>query len=523
MGLIVAHEKKTAIELLRRIKRGHAAMPSTVTVGDYTFPTKPKLYRDNDNELIFCWDYDKESPTEFSTITAATAKGEWSVGRGFTFHHILFSEAGMPEYHNGEVFNAAMQCLPTTGEAWMESSPKGAAGPMYRYFKDALNLRNNWTAHFERFTDHPEYARKPAPGESTEPMNEFERELMEHYGCNVEQMLFARWKVKNALSDGSTNPIDAFHEEYPIDPDRCWLVQGDMYFPVEIVTEGIERARNYMNPTRPEYIPLKKYTVYHGWRGSEPERIVEEKLGLWHFIEMPRLGRDRNPDPRHQYAIMADPAEGKQGGDHSIASVWHKEVGEKLRNIGYFKAVCTVPEFAFQIKVIWNLFGQCLVAPEINNHGHGLVLALRRLGVHNIYRMKKKDKGSMYPGMEALFGFETNKYTRPRALEVLTESMLVESNNPDSQYAIWSPFPELWEQYRTFVYNSNGRPEAAGTNEDDYVTNAWIAAYVFFDQGGIGITEMARTETRMVTGDVIPLPTINEIFSTNRRKTGKYA
>lgn len=523
-GLITAHLKPTAIELLRRIKRSHAAMPETVSIGDYVFPCKPKLYRDNDNELVFCWDYKKENPQEFSTITVATARGEWAVGRGFTFWHILFTEAAMPEYHNGETINAAMQCLAPSGEVWMESSPKGAAGPMYRYFKDALNHHNDWIPIFSKYTDFPQYTREAKPGEKTEPVNEFERELIEKYDCTTEQMLFARYVVKNKMAEGKTDPIEAFHEEYAIDPDRCWLVQGDMFFPVNVVTSGIDKARDYMDPESPWYVPFTTYNVEHDW-GSKHE-IKTSKMGAWRFCEGPR--RDTHTGlikPGNIYGIVADPASGKLNGNNSLATVWHKEWGKPLRNVGYFKDKVTVPTFARQIFAMWKWFGMPLTIPELNNHGHGLVMELRRLGIYNLYRMKKRDKGRIYSGYEDEYGFETGSRTRPRALALLTESLEIQHSNPESRHGIWSPWPEFWEQHRTFVYNTSGKPEAAASNEDDFVTNAWIAAYVFFDEGsGLANEEPVLGDEGLVFGEELPMPDINDLFdSKSRKKRGAYA
>jgi hypothetical protein len=522
-GLITAHKKATAIELLRRIHRGYGAMPAAVTVGDHTFPTKPKLYRASDNELIFVWDWKKENPQEFSTITLATAGGEWSIGRGFTFDHILITEAGMPEYHNGQAFNAAINALIPGGEAWMESSPKGAAGPMYRYFKDALNQLNDWIPHFPRFTDYPQYRRELKPGEPAEPVNEFEQELMEKYDCDLEAMLFARFMVKNKMAEGKQDPIEAFHEEYPIDPDRCWLVQGDMFFPVEVVTAGIERARRMMDKESPEHIDTTRYRVYHAWESKH--EIREEKLGPWHLIEMPKRDpRTKSILPGNIYAITADSAKGGKDGDSSVAAVWHKEWGRPLRNIGFYKDKVTVPRFARQIFAVWKWFGMPLIIPESNFHGEGLILALQRLGIHNIYRMRKRDQGRLYSGFEAHLGFESNKHTRPRALELLTESTEIAHSNPESRYGLWSPFPEFWDQARTFVYNASGRPEAAPGSEDDYVTCAWIAAYCFFDErSGLAASEPSAGDEGLVLGQEIPPADISYGFKNKpKKKRGQY-
>lgn len=488
-------------------------MPDTLSFGDYTFPCKPKLHRDNDNELIFCWDYNKEKPTVFSTIKVATAGGEWSVGRGFTFNHILFTEAGMPEYFSGEVINAAMQCVPMNApvEVWMESSPKGARGPMHRTFKNALHGLNDWKAIYPLFTDHDEYQREPGVGEPTEPVNDFERELVERYKCNVQQLMFARWVVKNKFAEGKDDPIDSFHEEYPVDPYRCWLVQGSMYFPARVVAEGLEQAREYADPESPRYIPIRKVNVHYS---PEKTTINNSKFGDWNLIEDPiKL-------PGHSYAIYGDPASGKRGGNLSVATVWHREYNGKLRNIGYFMKRVSIPKFAQEIYGMWRYFGMPWVIPENNNHGSGLILMLDRLGVHNIWRMRRSDKGKIYPGYEPDYGFITDKYTRPRALSLLTDAMEVGNNNPESRYAIWIPFVTFWDQANSFVFNKAGKPEGEGGINDDFVTNAWMAAYTHFDKKGIQIQEVFEDET-WETGQEIPNPGINDLFPKDKLLVGK--
>jgi hypothetical protein len=505
LSFVIANNKDLALDILQRIVLSHKNMPDAVELSGKKIPIKPVLFRDNSSKghIIFCWDYSKgKNAKVFSTIEAGSANSDWSTGRGSHPDAVLFTEAGLPEYHDGSTFDAVMSSLRNDTAITMESSPFGAGGPMWEKFMSAdwssfmpgsRPATNDWIAHFPTFKDYPDYRREPTDGEDINPQNEFEEELIERYRCSIKQMLWARWKVRNTLaSDNSErNPYDTFHQEFPVDPMRCWLVAGNKFFDGQMLASRMERAQVYCSVDNTHGHPgYKRLVTLHRRRARTTRTgnmyIEKASAGAWQFVECPEHPRDAayGEVAKHRtYLITADPAD---GGDDSAMMIWDKTAMNADRCIALYKNKVSIVDFAKNCFAAWQWFGKPLFMHENNNHGHALTLALTNMGMSQsaFFRMQKSDEGRLSRSFSDRLGFTTSAPTKPRILNLLWQMLQTEYENPESDYGLWIPFVDFWVQATNFV-NEKGKLKGSGKTSDDLVMCAALAAYAMYNERAV--------------------------------------
>lgn len=88
-------------------------------------------------------------------------------------------------------------------------------------------------------------------------------------------------------------------------------------------------------------------------------------------------------NPSHTYVIGADVAEGNADGDFSVAYVFDLNTLEQVAEIrGHFP----LDKYALMLDELGRRYGNAILAPERNNHGHAVLLKLKELGYPNIYK-----------------------------------------------------------------------------------------------------------------------------------------
>lgn len=418
-SLVVGNEKKVAMNLLNMLNRGYSAMPETVTIEcegeQFEFPCKPELKHGESKLSFVCvHDFRKKHPKNISTVEIATAKGEYAVGRSVGIGMLLMTEAGMPEYWDGEAAYSASQGLPEdeTGEVWHEGSPYGAQGWFHSIVQDAKNHRNDYVYHWHTWLEHPAYVRKPGPQDVLEPTCKEEYELVHKYGASIEQMLWARYKVQNYFRGGKGDPWKLFGQEYPVDEYKCWLRQGRGYFSAEMIEWGMERAIAQFKILEAAG-RVYRYSLLPK-RFGNPE-LADSPSGPWTFIE--------KPVPGYPYLLTGDPAEGLDDSNHSAAIIWKPSSLGPHRAIGYLNQVISIEEFEANEYAAGILFNRAMVMNESNNGGIAVNSLLARDGYPNLYRMPHSAKGELTGKHEHRYGFWSGDTSKKVALTTLTRGL----------------------------------------------------------------------------------------------------
>lgn len=353
-----------------------------------------------------------------------------------------------------------------------ESTADGAEGWMYETWQKACTLDerkrgmqgeqwNGWIKVFMPWFGFPEHSlpRKPEHHHYFgEELNDRERRGIALYGWTEEQIAWRRMTIATVCG-GDVKLMD---QDYPEDPDSCFLASGRPRFDMDSLTkmEVIARRLHSLAETlsldrapNGNISPLKK--------GSGEDWI-------W-CIE--------RPIPGCQYLGFLDPCTGAQ----SEGSPYPDAHACGIIRAGYFKGnvwqnprlVCAiaVPQgcrwddelLAERAKRMLDWYGNPMIVPETGN-GLGAINELRRVGC-TIYQREKMD--AMRPGKKLeVPGWETTKDTRPLVVNEIA--------NYIRELRLDCEFLPAVEEMKHFVVNDRGKAEAKSGKHDDWVMGIGI-------------------------------------------------
>ena len=344
-------------------------------------------------------------------VAGASETSASKKGRAGTITRLHLTETAFYEYA-ATTLNALYECVPgpeTGSEIVSESTPNGAAGVFFEQCKSAQLGKTDFKFHFYPWHAHEEYRRELDPGE--ELALDAEEVEFTKLGVTLEQL---KWRRVKIAEKGRA----AFDQEYASDPETCFVVSGAGYFDTDRVSAIIATAE------------------------------TQKPLELRSHGQMRIYAR---PRPGARYVLPLDPSEGT-GGDPAAGVMLDRATGEHVATIdGQF----TPYQLAKAAAELATEYNEALVAPERNNHGHAVILALTKTdGVTPpLY-------SEVYEHEDGHFGFPTNPATRPEILSDFEDAVR-------NGYAT-TPDAAVASQLRTFVL-IDGKPQAANGSNDDLV------------------------------------------------------
>jgi len=386
----------------------------------------------------------------------------------------------------------------------METTPNGAMGMFFNTWSDGkwpefdnywekyslqpLVDGNGWIRVFAAWFEFPEHRESVRRSQSGSPVPLTEAEVARvlesltdkeqagrlKYGWDADQILWWRWVLKNkCLGDE-----DRRDEEYPTDPQSCFLASGRPRFD----TVGLSAMEVYSRGTRFEHGLLADQRGAVAFQGTG---MNEAWLRVW---ERPRFGL--------RYIISIDTMRGEsetartQDSDCHSIFVWRAAYrdAEDVFHLPKLAARIAPPcrldnkPAARQVDSLSQWYGRCLVAVEINN-GIGMLKELRDLGVP-LYRMMSWDKKKQES--VTTLGWDTNSDTREMIVDALATRIREQS--------VEIGCAELCKQCATFVINNKGKSEGMSNCKDDDVLSAAIG--IFNLESATEYAESAA-ETRM--------------------------
>lgn len=341
-------------------------------------------------------------------------------GRAGTITRLHLTETAFYEYAD-TTLNALLECVPGRqfgSEIVSESTANGASGYFFRQCQKASTGESSYKLHFYPWWLQSEYQTPLDPGETIKPETE-EEAVAEKEGVSPEQIKWYREKVADKGQD-KTN------QEYPCDPETCFLVSGRTFFDMGAITR-------LLRTTAREPIDFRR---------SKAIRIYKK------------------PEKGAEYIFSLDCSEGI-GQDPSGGLMYRRDTGEHVATLdGQF-----APEDAARESVkLCKEYNNAYLVIERNNHGHSAINTVNNeLKYKQLYRDRKTRR----------HGWDTNAVTRPVMLDDLEAAV---------RKGHWeTPDKKLLAQMRLFIINAQGKPEAAsGTDEngdkikDDMVISAAI-------------------------------------------------
>ena len=339
-----------------------------------------------------------------------------------------------------------------------DSTPNGPQGWFYRTWTQDNEWAKIFAAWFE-FEDSRIPFKSPFELERfKETMTEDEKSEMERFDVDYEQL---QWR-RRTLQDKCNGDIAKFRQEYPSDPEECFLMSSRPRFQMDVLMEMRKAATNL-----PCQIGVLSMQDRDRSAGFTPDHG-----GNWRIYE--------EPEHDSKYLMSADTCTGEDQQDQGLAADpdfhsiqvwkapyedWHGD-WHVPRLVAVHHSRLDIGILAEEVEAAAKWYGGAFVIPEVNNSGLALVKYLLDMGVSVYQRRKVNDSTGM---VEKAFGWSTDKITRKTVIDHMAAE-LIERN-----FDI--PDKVVLDEMKVFVINDRGKPEAAPGHHDDHVLAAAIALY----------------------------------------------
>lgn len=334
---------------------------------------------------------------------------------------------------------------------------------------------NNWFRVFAAWWEFKEHTKKVTPEEIKDLKDTIdEREIrgIQRYNWSWEQIAWRRFCIKNKCR----NSIRRMDEEYPEDPDSCWIASGGAVFD----SAGLSRVDIMARSARPQAGTITRA------RAKSKTSFHYQDDG-WAIIFEP-------PIPGARYVIGVDPMRGErdmqsQGDrDHHAVQVWRKDfftpskVLYQKRLVARIRTPCQIDNsiLADRIDLLSRYYGGATVAVE-TNMGFAVLAKLRDDYNTNLYIREEYDR--LTETTNKILGIVTSSKTRQLMLDHLIDGIREQSLDIEC--------PELVRQMAIFETGDDGVPRAPKGDHDDEVLAAAIALTAM-DQASIYSEETVR-------------------------------
>jgi len=337
--------------------------------------------------------------SEYRVATAADA----DAGRGMTIHSLHCSEVARWPGDAEETLASLRAAVPRAGEIVLESTPNGAGGVFYEEWQRAAET--GYQRHFFPWWYDEAYQLDSLENGSFTPEEEA---LVESVGLTSPQIA---WRRQNRAQLRGLAV-----QEFAEDAVSCFRTSGECVFDFDALDRALALS-------------------------AAPAEIRDNR----------RLVVYLSPQAGRRYIIGADPAGGGTEGDYSCAEVIERSTALQCAELhGHFPP----REFATRLIELGHLYNAALLVVERNNHGHGVLAHLERLGYENVYEK----------------GWLTSTVSRPAMIENLAAALAAEPGLFRSA--------RLLGECRTFVRKEDGSTAATAGSHDDCVMAMAIALAV---------------------------------------------
>ena len=287
-----------------------------------------------------------------------------------------------------------------------DSTPNGPAG----WFYNTWVQENEWAKIFAAWF---EFEDSKIPFKNEDELKEFQDTLTDDEISEIDRF-DPGWEAMPETQDSQdkcNGDISKFRQEYPSDPEECFLMSSRPRFHTDIVKKMSKAAElqkfetgtiNLQNENETAvFRPTLEVSVKYGTTNEDDKYVIsvdtctgedQQEQGLaadpdYHSVQVWRAGFD---DVRNDYHVPR------------LVALHHSRV-----DIGY------LAEEVFALSLY---YGKAMVIPEVNNSGLALVRYLLDFGVPCYRRRRMNDSSGM---VEKSFGWSTDKITRKTVIDHL--------------------------------------------------------------------------------------------------------
>jgi hypothetical protein len=438
---VLSHKTESLTHLASIIENGYKLLPERL---------RPALITDNKSELEFA-----HGPKLASGKYEQSSKMFVALEiRSTAVHRLHISEACFCETKK---IRASLGAVPPTGIITAESTGNGVGDWGYITFSEAQEpalagaTRSDWVAKFYPWFIQAEY-RLPLNGMPPPRLTDEERKLVDYalaeysVKIQVEQLLWRR-KMKRDLKD-------AFPVEFPERAEDAFMSSGKFFFHHRKIIALIRDAEEALRQAPP----------------------VEEADDYIIF---------ENPRPRQLYVAGADVAEGN-GNDFSTIKIINVTT---RREAFRYKAKVSVGNFYRALDKWGRFYNNALLAPELNNHGHAVLMGLEETCHYpNLWYDAEKENRQLTRSLTAPkpairkreYGWKTTAQSRPLILDSLKLSVEGEVDEDVEHFAPEYTVLDLEFLAECLTFTEvDGKYQAAAGKNDDLVMAGAIANRLF--------------------------------------------
>ena len=339
-----------------------------------------------------------------------------------------------------------------------DSTPNGPAGWFYRTWVQDNEWAKIFAAWFEFDDSIVPFESEEHKQDFIDTMTEDEKSEMERFDVNYEQL---HWR-RRVLQDKCNGDISKFRQEYPSDPEECFLMSSRPRFH----TANLDKMLKASADVRYQ---MGSLAVQADGKSSS---FRPDKAGEWKVYE--------EPEYDSKYLISVDTCTGEdqqtQGlaadPDYHSVQVWKAPFEDWHGNwhvprlVALHHSRLDIGILAHEVEAAARWYGNAFVIPEVNNSGLALLKYLLDMGLTVYRRRKYNDSMGM---VEKSFGWSTDKITRKTVIDHLAAELIEENLD--------IPDEDVLREMKTFIINDRGKPEAAPGHHDDHVLAAAIALY----------------------------------------------
>ncbi len=308
---------------------------------------------------------------------------------------------------------------------------------------------------FLSWQDFPEYrvklpkGHKKVPGMTPEMQEYIEEGLAMNppVVLDNEQIYFALLKVQNKCG----GDYDVFKQEYPRTARESERATGRMVFkPI-----WIDQMEQKCKP------PTENCVFYYPDEDHDKNKVkrrpVNRVTNCWSIWKL--------PEPNHSYAEFGDVAEGaltdktnkKSKSDRSISGILDRTTFEVVAV--YYGRPTTI-EFGDQMVMAAKLYNLAWATPEMNSIGQSVLDTFKRDEYQYIYQREHHEEQDVTEDSKLLGWKTTTKTRKPMIADLVTVVQ-------EGELIIYDI--RILDEFRVFVENASGKPEAEVGEFDDCV------------------------------------------------------
>lgn len=338
-----------------------------------------------------------------------------------------------------------------------DSTPNGPAGWFYRTWVQDNEWAKIFAAWFEFDDSKVSFKSEAHLKDFKDSLTDDEKSEMDRFDVTWENM---HWR-RRVLQDKCNGDVSKFRQEYPSDPEECFLMSSRPRFHMDCLNDMTKDAKT-------QTYQVGVMSVQEGNKGS----FRADPQGNWRVYD--------EPEHDSKYLISADTCTGEDQQQQGLAAdpdfhsiqVWRAAyedwhgVWHVPRLVAIHHSRLDIGVLAQELEGAARFYGGAFIVPEVNNSGLALLKYLLEMGLSVYRRRKVNDSNGM---VEKSFGWSTDKITRKTVIDHMA-SELMEGN-----YDI--PDLDVLHEMKVFVVNDKGKPQAAPGHHDDHVLAAAIALY----------------------------------------------